>query len=941
MSFSSAERSDRIDELFDAAVDLPPGEQTAFIERACGDDVEMCAELLELVRAYRSEGVLDAPSACIATSVIQAATALGGPVPELIGPFRIVREIGRGGMGRVVLGERVDGQFEQRVAIKLIQQAAPGILKRFIEERKLLARLSHPGIARLLDGGVAQNGAPYFVMELVDGLPIDEYCESRDLSLDRRLELVASVCEAVAYAHQHLIIHRDLKPSNILVSESGQVKLLDFGIAKVIDPTESDDDSLPTDVQAMTPEFAAPEQVLRRPVTTATDVYSLGVLLYALVTGERPYDVRGKTPGELERIVCEEMPPKPSTKAPAPLRRRIQGDLDLIVMTALQKDERRRYQSPTALAQDLQRFRDGLAIAARADSAPYRVRKFIGRHRVGVALAALTLLGLGGAASRERVLRSRAEVEARKALEVKRFLIGVFDNADPDGLADANGGGRTTRELLDRGAARVDSTLSEQPEVQAELRSVLGRVYTNLGIYGKASALLQQSLEQRVSLRGESDSTVAETMDRLGTALTRQDRLAEAEPLLRQALAQRRTLFGSADTATATTMDHLATVLKQQRKFDEAETLYREALEIRRRLLGDSAVDLANSLNNLGLLFSSTTRHAEAESLLKAALGIKTAKLGEDHVLTARARANLALIYQRRGNYEQAEVHHRQALAAKRRALGDSHPSVAISLNSLASLLAYDLGRLEEAETLVREALAVNRKAFGEPHTYVAADLMSLGLILRMNGKFAEADAALGQSADMHRRLFGDRDIRLPYALLHLGLVRAFWGNGGDAISPMRQSLSLYRAVVGDGDQNTVGAASQLAWVLAEQGSATEAESLARATLARVDENKPEYGAVLAIARVALGKSLLAQARVNEALPVLEASVERVQRKLGKQHWRVGDAYLAYGKALLAKGRVADARAALTSARTVLESHRRAHPRLAAQAFEAVERLGR
>jgi len=372
VSAPPTDRFRRIDAVFDAVVDMPTQEQAAFVSQACGDDTALRDEVLELLRAYQSsDSFLDSPAVRIAAPLLEAAAALAGPVPDRIGSFQVVREIGRGGMGRVYLAERVDGQFEQRVALKVIQHGTPGILRRFVEERRILALLEHPGIARLVDGGIAAGGLPYFAMELVEGEPIDRYCDMNALSLDRRLELFIDVCDAVSYAHQHLIIHRDLKPSNILVSTDGRVKLLDFGIAKLLG-AQASADATRTEFSVMTPEFAAPEQVRGDSVSTATDVYSLGVLLYRLLAGERPYDVRGKSPADIERIVCGEVPPKPSSKAPASLQRRLVGDLDLIVMTALHKQPDRRYQSPTALAHDLQRFREGRAIRARPDSARYR-----------------------------------------------------------------------------------------------------------------------------------------------------------------------------------------------------------------------------------------------------------------------------------------------------------------------------------------------------------------------------------------------------------------------------------------------------------------------------------------------------------------------------------------------------------------------------------------
>jgi len=939
----------RVDSVFDAAVDLPQSEQAAFVDHACGDDHELRAEVLELLRVYHhADSFLEAPVAQFGAPFLDAAAAIGGPIPEQVGPFRVVREIGRGGMGRVFLGERVDGQFEQHVAIKLIQHSAPGIVRRFIEERRMLARLQHPGIAGLVDGGITSAGVPYLVMELVEGEPIDRYCESRQLPLDRRLELVAAVCDAVTYAHRHLIIHRDLKPSNILVTPDGHVKLLDFGIAKLLDPEQADEDTARTDLQALTPEFAAPEQILGTPISTATDVYSLGVLLYRLLTGERPYDVRGKTPAEVERIVCVDMPPRPSDRVPAALRRRIRGDLDLIIMTALQKTEQRRYQSPAALAEDLRRFQRGRAILARPDSASYRFRKFAGRHRAGVALATLVLFGLTAGASRERVLRHRAEVQARKAevqarkaSDVERFLVSVFDVADPDSWREPDGGRITARELLDRGATRVDSQLAGQPEVQAELRSVLGRVYTNLGLYDKAAPLLERSLAQRTALHGPADTSVAANMDLLGAVLLKMDRFDDAESLLRRALEQRRRLLGNRHVATAETIDNLATLLEERGKLDDAEPLHREALALREALLGDSAVEAASSLNNLGLLLYRKAEYAEAESLHQRSLDIKLRRLGEGHPLTARSLQNLAQTLQMRGRYVESEAYHRRALAAKRKALGDAHPSVTISLNNLANLLANQLGKLDEAEALAREALSLDRQMFGAKHSYVAASLTNVGVILRLKGEFVEAEKVLRQTLDMHRALYGERHAAVAYDLGALGHARLYSGDGAGAIPLVRRSLAVYRELVGDDHLNSIAMTGNLAYALAEHGHPAEAESLARAALQRLDAEKVEHRSAFLTSRLALGKALLARGRTGEALPVLEQVVERSRAQFGDDHWRVGDARLSYGKALVASGRLVEAEPELRAAGAALEKSRRAQPRLAAQAETAVASLSR
>jgi serine/threonine-protein kinase len=394
VSSSPTERFLRVDAIFDAALDLPPEEQTAFVDRTCRDDAELRAEVLRLLLAYHgSERFLAMPAMQLAGPLLDGSDILrSSAAPERIGSFRIVRELGQGGMGQVFLGERDDGQFEQRVAIKLIQYGSAGLVPRFLEERRILALLEHPGIARLVDGGITANGLPYFAMELVEGEPIDRYCDTRNLSIEARIELFIDVCDAVSYAHQNLVIHRDLKPSNILVTFEGHIKLLDFGIAKLLHPSGADQTR--TLLQAMTPEFAAPEQLRGTAINTATDVYALGVLLYTLLTGTRPYDLSGKSPAEIERIVCHDDPAKPSDVAPERLRRRLRGDLDMIVLQALRKEKERRYPSAAALKQDLERFLRGRPVSARPDRASYRLRKFIGRNRIAMAAGTVTTFGL-------------------------------------------------------------------------------------------------------------------------------------------------------------------------------------------------------------------------------------------------------------------------------------------------------------------------------------------------------------------------------------------------------------------------------------------------------------------------------------------------------------------------------------------------------------------
>jgi len=944
VSASPTDRFRRVDSVFDAVIDLPTDEQAAFIDRACADDLELRAEVIQLLRAHHhSGGILDTPVARLSPLLVAASDAPHTTPGDRIGPFRIERAIGEGGMGQVLLGRRDDGQFEQRVAIKLIRHPVPGLVRRFLEERRILALLEHPNIARLVDGGFTADGLPYFAMEFVDGEHIDHYCESRNLSLDERLALFERVCEVVSYAHQHLIIHRDLKPANILVTTGGQVKLLDFGIAKLLDSPggQATTDETRTGVRVMTPDVAAPEQMCGSAISTATDVYALGVLLYLLASGERPYDLRGKSATEIQRLVCEVEPAPPSTRAPAVLRRRVRGDLDLITMTALQKSEKRRYQSPAALAQDVQHFRTGRAIFARPDSLRYRLGKFVARHRAAVAVAGLALVAVAGGAARERLLRQRAEVEARKATEVENFLIGVFDVADPYAWSESDRGTISARDLLDRGAKRVDSTLVDQPEVQAELRTVLGRVYSNLGLIQQATPLLEQSLAQRKALRGTDDSSVATSMDLLGRALTQQERQAEADTLLRGALEQRRRLFGRTNAATAESMEHLASLFEERGKLAAAESLHREVLAVNQSLFGDSSAQAANALNNLALVLHRRAVYDQAEPLFRRALGIQVRQLGERHPLTAATMQNLAGTLALTGKLDEAETYYRRSLIAKRAVLGDAHPSVTIGLNNLGLFLALNRQKPDEAEPLIREAISLDRKIFGDHHSYVGEGLRNLGIILRNKGQFARSDSVTRQALALDIELFGEQDMKVANLYGQLAQVRFLEGDSADAVRLMRESLSRFRNLVGENHLNTLVTAGNLARMLTTFGSAVESESIARTCLTRLDSTNSSQRQQYVAVTATLGVALFSQRRVDDALPILERGLAMARRQFGERGLGTAYAQLWYGSALLAKGRAADAEPVLRAAQATYSGYRVAQPGLAARADAAVAALAR
>jgi serine/threonine-protein kinase len=784
-----------IQALFEQALGLPASERGAFLEGECAGDAALLAEVRSLLDAHAQaerQGTAATPGAWLSAAAPLVGDDEAGP--ERIGAWRIVRVIGSGGMGRVYLGERDDADdpgFRQRVAIKLsrAELATPGLEERFLRERRVLANLEHPNIARLLDGGTTADGRPYFVMEYVDGRPIDSWCDAEHAGVERRLDLFADVCAAVHHAHQHLVVHRDLKASNIFVTAEGQVKLLDFGIAKILEPeTAVLSGRTETGTYWMTPDYASPEQVRGGAVTTATDVYTLGVLLYRLLTGRAPYQLAGRSPADVERTICDTEPTRPSeavTAEAAALRgataerlgARLDGDLDTIVLKAMHKEPARRYESALALADDLRRHRRGLPVHARPDTAAYRMRKFVARNRVPVGAAAFAVLALVAgvigtvwqARSAEHE-RDRAQLEAAKAERTATFLADLFKVAEGE---ERPGHTITAFELLERGSERMQRELADQPEVRASMMSVTAGVYLNLGFFDRARALAESAHVVRKAMLAADDPELVKSANDLATilhecgdfeaaeaisrealersralrvpdprqeitsignvasSLHAQRDLDGAEPLYREALARRRTLFGPDDPGIATTGAALAALLSAQGAHAEAESLLRESIRIQRGVPDE--LMLAVSLNNLGTTLIRGDRLAESVGPLEESLSIRERVLGEGHPDVAKTLNNLGSTLERQGRLAEAEPRYRRALEIKQERLGRDHPSVAIGLNNLAGCL-HKLGQLDAAEALYVESIAIRRKAFGPKHVNVATALGNLGRVYEDRG---------------------------------------------------------------------------------------------------------------------------------------------------------------------------------------------------------------
>ena len=592
----------RVQELFEAALERSEGARDAFLAEACGGDVRLRDEVSALLAADSGEHpLLDGAGV---TEQLDEVFSLAG---HRIGPYQVVERIGEGGMGRVYRASRADGQFEQEVALKLLRpgMASDRLLARFQEERRILARLDHPGIARILDGGVTARGQPWFAMEYVDGQPLDDWCDARALSVDARLRLFLEVCDALQYAHSRLVVHRDLKPDNILVSQDRngrpRIKLLDFGIAKLLED-DGGTQLTRTGGPPLTPAYAAPEQVEGREVSTVTDVYSLGVLLYELLTGQRPYEVRNAPPTELAEAIRNAQPPRPSTVVrresdletsraratrPDRLGRRLVGDLDVICLKAIRKEPERRYGSVQALQEDIRRHLEGRPVEARPDTVGYRTRKFVARNRGAVLSGtvislSLVFLGISSAVQAVQLERERdaARLERDRAQAVADLLTDVFSASDP---REALGAEATARELLDRGAERIQEDREMDPEVKAALMTVLGDVYANFLLLPDAVPLYRAALELTQRDRGGPDPEVAEAQARLGAALGDVGEFEAADSLLRTSLAQLDALDDEVPPLQrARTLNRLGIVLREAGRYPESEVYYRPALGISR-----------------------------------------------------------------------------------------------------------------------------------------------------------------------------------------------------------------------------------------------------------------------------------------------------------------------------------------------------------------------
>ena len=934
------ERWQRSGAILDVALELERGEREAYLDQACAGDSQLKAELLVMLAGAEADGYLEEPATVLAGPMLDTE---GAPA-EQIGPYRLGHELGHGGMGVVYLAERADGQFEQRVALKLIKRGmgSDEILRRFLAERQVLARLSHAHIARLLDGGVTPEGQPWFAMEYVDGVPLHRYCEERDLGVEERLAVFAKVCEAVQYAHRNLVVHRDLKPSNILVTAAGEIKLLDFGVAKALSQENAEETATQAEQRLLTPEYAAPEQLRGEPVTTATDVYALGAILYLLLTGQPAHRLSGRTPAERERVICEVEPDPPSAvvrgTARARLRRRLAGDLDTIVLQALRKQPARRYPSVEALLDDLERHRTGLPVRARADSMAYRARKFIGRHRLAAMIAALVFLSLGAGLGGTLWQARATSREAAKARAVKDFVVGLFRVSQPE---ESRGREITARELLERGARRIDSGLAHQPELQAELLDVLGVIHRDLGLYPEADSLLGRSVQLSRATYGTAHPEVATKLTDWAAVLAARGHYARAESLLLGAYGILRRARGREDTSATAALSALASVHRQRGNFAQAESLYREVLQVDRGRRGGDQLRVAANLDQLGLVLEESGDLKRADSNYQEAFELRRRLLDPDHPHVITSLHHLATLREKQGEFAEAERLQREVVGRRRRIYPGGHPEIAYALQNLANTLQIQ-GGYAEAESLNLEALAILRARLGAGHPETIELVSNLATLKYEAGDLRGAEADFRKVLDAWIRTLGDDHPTTLRAVNDLAAVLKYQRRFAEAEPLYRNGLALRRRRLGDSHPDVAEAWGNLAELLYDRGDLEEAERAYRKALAIYDAVLPPGHVLVSGSLMGLGTVLTDRGRASEAEPLLREALGQRVDKLGPDDRRTAKAQRALGLCLAALGRRAEAEGLLLqSYRTLAGARNWYHRTLGDQTLEDLVRLSR
>jgi len=935
----SAERPSHWEEIFDQLVELSEPERGQRLAELRSQDADLAFRVERMLAAdAAATGFLDRPTlALIATDTADEADAeeLQLSAGTTVGSWRVLSLLGRGGMGEVYLAERSDPAFTQRAALKIIRRGmdSQSIVRRFVRERQILASLEHPNLARLLDGGTGPDGRPYFALEFVDGEPITTWCDRRALDLDRRLQLMQTVCLAVASAHSHLVVHRDLKPANILVTADGSPKLLDFGIAKLLAEEEAEGLTVtrPGGGHPLTPAYAAPEQILGKPVSTATDVYALGVLLYQLITGTLPHrrDQRGLH--ALASAVEHETVERPSAVLRRPeagdrarQARRVAGDLDLIVMTAVHRDPARRYPSAQALANDLGHFLAGHPIRARPDEVGYRMRKFVTRHRLPVAAVLLSLAALVAGlivalwqAHTARLAASRADLEAQRAERVKSFLVSIFRQSDPQ---SGEGPTLTARVLLERGAASLDSGLAGEPEVQADLFDAVSRIEDSLGLLEPALAHAQRALALRRRVLPPSDGRIGLSLVALGEALRAKGAMKAATLTFEDALPVLVRAYGKDSLEAASARRGLANTLPEPQQSRRCVDLLRTAHAAFVRHLGGDQVESAIVLSELGGALEQDRRYGEAQDAYRRALALLVRRLGPHNPKVAEVQDLLAGLLGRLGRQAEARPLLEAAIATEREVLGPRSEQVGEMLFAYGLLLTHE-EEYPQADRALAEALAI----WGPDRFEAAHCLRYLGRSALNQERYQEAASLLARAVETYRRTLGDDQVQQWRAVADLGRAHLGLGRVGEARREVTEAVAQIERAAGADTYEVLQPLQALGEIQLAAGEATPAVTTLRRVrsldekLFGTSQHPDVAGTDLLLARACLARH--AAGDRAEARRVLDEGLQ-IFARTHPQDVRRAESLLESGRLDLADHDLARARADLAAAVPLLAARK-------------------
>jgi serine/threonine protein kinase/tetratricopeptide (TPR) repeat protein len=862
--------------LFECVVDADPATRQRLLDDAGRESPDLRARLERLL-------ALDASERDIASDVADWRSKLDeldDELPSRLGSWRVLREIGSGGMGRVFLATRDDGEYEQTVALKVVRGefASDAAVLRFLAERRILARLDHPGIAALVDGGVDEHGRPWFAMRYVDGLPLPEYCESHALDLQGRLRLVIAICDAAAYAHRQLVVHCDLKPSNVLVDANGEVHLLDFGVAHLIERPQEGRSAQKTQpqIRALTPGYASPEQLAGKRIGIATDVYAIGAMLYEVLAGRRPYAGQDETPA-LAAIAQSRGDPVPPSRVAAReakiSARQLRGDIDAIVATALHQDPGQRYPDAASLADDLRRHLGGWPLLAQRDSRLHRIRKFSARHRIAVPVAIFGVLALVAIAAFALTQAREARQQARHADVVRNFLLDLFEQADPD---HANGKTLAARDLVDAGARRAEAGLTEDPDTQVELLGVVGGLYTALGDNSQGAAVRERRLALATSRYRPDDPRLAEARIDLAISERESDHIDRPRALIQATLADLRSDDDVSRALRASALGTLGTIERNASHFAEASRLQHERIAILRQIRSTPPDDLAMALNDL------------ASSKMRA------------------------------GQYADAESDAREALRILHKDAG-ARPSYLIDVrNTLAGVLT-ELGRLDEAEAMRHDNVDLALLEYGERNAVTGEEIYALAEVMRMAGRQTESIPLFQHALAIYEQTLGAEHSAVASVLTSLAQAQTETGSGVAAIASLERAYRIDLEVRGPHHINTAIAETALGRARFATNDATGAEHDFRDALAKY--SGPIEGHIFAEAsRQGLGEALTAQHRYADAEPLLRQAYETLLHAFGAGDFRVESAAIALARCLAAEAKVADAQNLLKTTRIAIEA---------------------